>query len=102
MEMEKSKVSIQFLLTFRQSGDVVFFPYARRLRGYTATTAFLLFQALCGCILDEDSDLTEHDTNLNLGNGDVDTLEISRFNGRIISDCTVDVKTKIKTENNAA
>ena len=37
MEMEKSKVSIQFLLTFRQSGDVLFFLYARRLRGYTAT-----------------------------------------------------------------
>ena len=37
MEMEKSKVSIQFLSTFRQSGDVLFFLYARRLRGYTAT-----------------------------------------------------------------
>ena len=37
MEMEKSKVSIQFLLIFRQSGDVLFFLYARRLRGYTAT-----------------------------------------------------------------
>ena len=37
MEMEKSKVSIQLLLIFRQSGDVLFFPYARRLRGYTAT-----------------------------------------------------------------
>ena len=35
--MEKSKVSIQFLLTFRQSGDVLFSLYARRLRGYTAT-----------------------------------------------------------------
>ena len=37
MEMEKSKVLIQFLLIFRQSGDVLFFVYARRLRGYTAT-----------------------------------------------------------------
>ena len=37
MEMEKCKVSIQFLLTFRQSGDVLFFLYARRLRGCTAT-----------------------------------------------------------------
>ena len=35
--MEKSKVSIHFLLTFKQSGDVLFFLYARRLRGYTAT-----------------------------------------------------------------
>ena len=39
MEIEKSKVSIQFLLIFRQSGDVFFFLYARRLRGYTATVA---------------------------------------------------------------
>ena len=37
MEMEKSEVLIQFLLIFRQSGDVFFFLYARRLRGYTAT-----------------------------------------------------------------
>ena len=37
MEMEKSKVLIKFLLIFRQSGDVLFFLYARRLRGYTAT-----------------------------------------------------------------
>ena len=35
--MEKSKVSIQFPLILRQSGDVLFFLYARRLRGYTAT-----------------------------------------------------------------
>ena len=28
---------MQFLLIFRQSGDVLFFLYARRLRGYTAT-----------------------------------------------------------------
>ena len=39
MEMEKSKVLIQFFLIFRQSGDVLFFLYARRLRGYTATDA---------------------------------------------------------------
>ena len=37
MEMEKSKVLLQFLLVFRQSGDVLFLLYARRLRGYTAT-----------------------------------------------------------------
>ena len=37
MEKEKSKVLIKFLLIFRQSGDVLFFLYARRLRGYTAT-----------------------------------------------------------------
>ena len=39
MEMEKSKVLIQFLVIFRQSGDVLFSPCARRLRGYTATYA---------------------------------------------------------------
>ena len=39
MEIEKSKVLIQFLRIFRQSGDVLFFLYARRLRGYTATSA---------------------------------------------------------------
>ena len=37
MEIEKSKVLIQFLLNFRQSGDVLFFLYVPRLRGYTAT-----------------------------------------------------------------
>ena len=37
MEIEKSKVLIQFPLIFRQSGDVLSFLYARRLRGYTAT-----------------------------------------------------------------
>ena len=37
MEIEKSKVLIQFLLIFRQSGDVLFFLYDRRLCGYTAT-----------------------------------------------------------------
>ena len=41
MEIEKSKVLIQFLLLFRQSGDVFFFLCARRLRGYTATMGFL-------------------------------------------------------------
>ena len=40
MEIEKSKVSIQFLLFLRQSGDVLFFLYARRLRRYTATILF--------------------------------------------------------------
>ena len=39
--MEKSKVLIKVLLIFRQSGDVLFFLYARRLRGYTATIASL-------------------------------------------------------------
>ena len=37
MEMEKSKVLIQFLLLFMKSGDVLLFLCARRLRGYTAT-----------------------------------------------------------------
>ena len=37
MEMEKSKVLMQFHLIFRQSWDVLSFLYARRLRGYTAT-----------------------------------------------------------------
>ena len=37
MEMEKSKVLIQFLEILRQFGDVLSFLYARRLRGYTAT-----------------------------------------------------------------
>ena len=41
MEIEESKVLIQFLLIFRQSGDVLFFLYARRLRGYTATVVLL-------------------------------------------------------------
>ena len=36
-EIEKSKVLIQFLLISRKSGDVLFFLYARSLRGYTAT-----------------------------------------------------------------
>ena len=40
MEIEKSKVLIQFLLIFRQSGGVLFFLYARRLRGYTATERY--------------------------------------------------------------
>ena len=37
MEMEKSKVLIQFFVNFRQFEDVLSFLYARRLRGYTAT-----------------------------------------------------------------
>ena len=37
MEVEKSKILIHFLLFFRQCGDVLFFLYARKLRGYTAT-----------------------------------------------------------------
>ena len=44
MEIEKSKVLIQFLLIFRQSGDVFFFLYARRLRGYTATITYKILQ----------------------------------------------------------
>ena len=40
MEMEKSKVSIHFVLFFRQSGDVLIFLCALRLRGYTATVMF--------------------------------------------------------------
>ena len=45
--MEKSKVLIQFLVIFRQFGDVLFFLYARRLRGYTATKTFNCW--LCTC-----------------------------------------------------
>ena len=41
MEMENSKVSTQFFLIYRQSGDVLFCFYARRFRGYTATLALL-------------------------------------------------------------
>ena len=37
MEMETSKVLIQFLVIFKQIGDVLSFLYARKLRGYTAT-----------------------------------------------------------------
>ena len=49
MEIEKSKVLIQFLLIFRQSGDVLFFLYARRLRGYTATvTPYLTIGVISG------------------------------------------------------
>ena len=40
----KSKVLIKFLLNFRQSGDVLFFLYARRLRGYTATVTVQVSQ----------------------------------------------------------
>ena len=43
MEIEKSKVLIQFLLIFRQSGVVLFFLHAHRFPGYTATNASILF-----------------------------------------------------------
>ena len=43
MEIEKSKVLIQFLLICRRSGDILFFVYARRLPGYTATTSIFNF-----------------------------------------------------------
>ena len=46
MEIEKSKVLIEFLLIFRQSWDVFFFLYARRLRGYTATNTSSKMQAI--------------------------------------------------------
>ena len=51
--MEKSKVLIQFLVIFRQFGDVLSFLYARRLRGYTATPSKLVIfnqrcRLLCG------------------------------------------------------
>ena len=42
--MEKSKVLIQFLVIFRQFGDVLSFLYARRLRGYTATVLIYFLQ----------------------------------------------------------
>ena len=63
MEMEKSKVLIEFLLIFRQSGDVLCFLYARRLCGYTATrplfcertfpwsSFFSVFDALCSSMI---------------------------------------------------
>ena len=51
MEIEKSKVLIQFLLIFRQSGAVLFFLYARRLRGYTAT--IYLFSHSCATLSQE-------------------------------------------------
>ena len=57
MEIEKSKVSIQFVLIFRQSGDVLFFLYARRFRGYTATgtlcmpSQFILLWLINRCYL---------------------------------------------------
>ena len=41
METKKSKALIQFLLTFGLSVDVLFFLYARKLRGYTATVLVL-------------------------------------------------------------
>ena len=44
MEIEKSKGLIQFLLIFRQFRDVLFFLYARRLRGYTATSGHLKYK----------------------------------------------------------
>ena len=43
MEIKKSKVLIQFLQICRRSGVVLFFVYAGRLRGYTATTSFFNF-----------------------------------------------------------
>ena len=50
MEMEKSKVLIQFLLVFRQSGDVLFLLYARRLRGYTATETLGILKFIPGYV----------------------------------------------------
>ena len=49
MEIEKSKVLIQFLSIFRQSEDVLFFLHARRLRGYTATDSLLTKTFHAGC-----------------------------------------------------
>ena len=58
MEIEKSKVLIQFLLVFRQFGDVLFFLYARRLRGYTATVGSSQFYhaALTACMVIQHND----------------------------------------------
>ena len=56
MEMEKSKVLIQFLLIFRQSGDALFFLYARRLRGYTATVALTGFE-IFGLLFEENQEI---------------------------------------------
>ena len=46
-----SKVLIQFLLNFRQSGDVLFFLYVRRLRGYTATISTQSMHVSSGHVL---------------------------------------------------
>ena len=50
MQIEKSKVLIQFLLIFRQSGDVLFLLYVRRFRGYTATDVKILIHGLEGSV----------------------------------------------------
>ena len=64
MEIEKSKVLIQFLPIFRQSVDVLFFLYARRLRGYTATLDILVINLvastcnrICFCACGQRNDL---------------------------------------------
>ena len=57
MEMENCKVLIQFLLIFRQSGDVLFFLYARRLSGCTATeTKLSSFEIIRQFLLQLDGD----------------------------------------------
>ena len=60
MEIEKSKVLIQFLLIFRQSADVLFFPYARRLRGYTATISHVFLSSALN-----RSEFSDHTDNSN-------------------------------------
>ena len=66
MEMEKSKVLIKFLLNFRQSGDVLFFLYARRLRGYTATpTTQYCYSGLTRALSAMDEGLVEKQENGN-------------------------------------
>ena len=59
--MEKSKVLIQFLVIFRQFGDVFFFLYARRLRGYTAAASKF---ASFGLQLSSDSATSGHDVEI--------------------------------------
>ena len=54
MKIENSQVLIQFLLIFGQSGDVLFFLCAPRLRGYTATVCkkMVVVQLLTTAVLE--------------------------------------------------
>ena len=61
MEIEKSRVLIQFLLVFRQSGDVLFSLYACSLRGYTATATKDSQKKAKQCCLDFHADLKQEE-----------------------------------------
>ena len=49
MEIGKPKVSIQLLLFFRQSGDVLFFLYGHRFRGYTEPLLIMISTIVLFC-----------------------------------------------------